>query len=223
MNMDPNNFDLGKMNPAQMRAMLNLFNSMPEPQLAGIMKSMGINLEPSQIKVFLETIKNASDEDLNVLKEQYKSGQINMNDFKPGYNIIKGLEKDLKEAKKLMDEAKYSESCELCNKILEEAKKSIDEKNKEEITKIIGRIYDQLTLSRFKWEDYDTCIKECSTAIEEKPEFSIINRMGICYFKKGRHVKARDAFNKAKQLFPNETDSIAEKYLKMALEEIENY
>jgi len=47
--------------------------------------------------------------------------------------------------------------------------------------------------------------------------------MGICYFKKGRHVKARDAFLKAKELFPNETDNIAEKYLKMALEEIENY
>ena len=28
---------------------------------------------------------------------------------------------------------------------------------------------------------------------------------------------------KAKELFPNEKDDIAEKYLKMALEEIENY
>lgn len=223
MNMDPNNFDIGKMDPAQMRAMLNLFNSMPEPQLAGIMKSMGINLEPSQIKAFLETLKTASDEDLNVLKEQYKSGQINMNEFKPGYNIVKGLEKQLAKAKQLMEEGKLAESCELCTKILEEAKKDIDEKNKAEVTKVIGNIYEQLTLSRYKTEDYDTCIKECTTAIEEIPQFSIINRMGICYFKKGRHIKARDAFNKAKQLFPNETDSIAEKYLKMAIEEIENY
>ena len=47
--------------------------------------------------------------------------------------------------------------------------------------------------------------------------------MGVAYFKKGRHVKARDAFNKAKELFPKEDDPIADKYLKMALEEIENY
>ena len=47
--------------------------------------------------------------------------------------------------------------------------------------------------------------------------------MGTCFFKKGRHVKARDAYMKAKELFPNDKDDIAEKYLKMALEEIENY
>ena len=55
--MDFKNFDLGKMEPAQMRAMMNLFNSMPESQLQGIMKSMGIDMDPAQIKVFLETIK----------------------------------------------------------------------------------------------------------------------------------------------------------------------
>ena len=54
--MDFKNFDLGKMEPAQMRAMMNLFNSMPESQLQGIMKSMGIDMDPAQIKVFLETI-----------------------------------------------------------------------------------------------------------------------------------------------------------------------
>ena len=33
--------------------------------------------------------------------------------------------------------------------------------------------------------------------------------MGTCFFKKGRHVKARDAFTKAKELFPNEKDDNA--------------
>lgn len=221
--MDFKNFDLGKMDPAQMRAMMNLFNSMPESQLQGIMKSMGIDMDPAQIKVFLETIKNASDADLNNLKEQYKSGKINMKDFKPENPVFTSLNSKLEEAKKLMNENKLSESCDLCYKILEEAKKDTEEKDKEQIKKYIEKIYEQLTLSRYTLQDYDTCIKECTTAIEEAPLFSVINRMGICYFKKGRHVKARDAFNKAKQMFPNETDTIADKYLKMALEEIENY
>ena len=63
-------------------------------------------------------------------------------------------------------------------------------------------LYDVKTLSRYSTRDLDLCIKECQEAIEKNPSFKVSNRPGICFFKKGRHVKARDAFMKAKQSFP---------------------
>lgn len=223
--MDFSKFDPSKMSPQQLRNMINMFNSLPEEQLRGIMKSMGLNMEPSQLKSFIELMKNSSDDDLEKLKNQYKSGKVNMNDFSaPQSSVTKPFEEKLKQAKTLMDENKFVESCNTSNEVLEQAKAlTVEDKDKESIKDIIGKAYEQLTLSRFKMEDYDTTIAECLKCIDDTPVFSVINRMGIAYFKKGRHVKARDAFEKAKKLFPNETDAIAEKYLKMALEEIENY
>ena len=98
-----------------------------------------------------------------------------------------------------------------------------EQKEKDEVNKILADLYDMKTLARYTTQDLDLCIKECQEAIEKNPSFQICNRLGTCFFKKGRHVKARDAYMKAKELFPNEKDDIAEKYLKMALEEIENY
>ena len=43
--MDFKNFYLGKMESAQMRAIMNLFNSMLELYLEGIMKSIGIDMK----------------------------------------------------------------------------------------------------------------------------------------------------------------------------------
>ena len=98
-----------------------------------------------------------------------------------------------------------------------------EEKEKNEIKKILTDLYDMKTLAIYSTQDLDLCIKECQEAMAKYPSFHVGNRMGTCFFKKGRHVKARDAFTKAKELFPNEKDDIADKYLKMALEEIENY
>ena len=215
-------FDPSKMDPAQLKMMLNMFSGMSDDQIKNSMKAFGIDLDPSVIRGFVDKMKNASDDELNKLKEQFTSGNVNMNSFNVSPFAI--YENDLKEAKKLMDENKFIESIDKCNEALEKIKnETVEEKDKEEQKKTKGKFYEQLTLSRYTSQDIDDCITDCQKAIEDVPSFSIYNRMGICFFKKGRHVKARDAFLKAKELFPNETDNIAEKYLKMALEEIENY
>ena len=215
-------FDPSKMDPAQLKMMLNMFSGMSDDQIKNSMKAFGIDLDPSIIRGFVDKMKNASDDELNKLKQQFTSGSVNMNSF--NVSPFAKYENDLKEAKKLMDENKFIESIDKCNEALEKIKnETVEEKDKEEQKKTKGKFYDQLTLSRYTSQDIDDCITDCQKAIEDVPSFSIYNRMGICYFKKGRHVKARDAFLKAKELFPNENDNIAEKYLKMALEEIENY
>ena len=215
-------FDPSKMDPAQLKMMLNMFSGMSDDQIKNSMKAFGIDLDPSVIRGFVDKMKNASDDELNKLKEQFTSGNVKMNSF--NVSPFAKYENDLKEAKKLMDENKFIESIDKCNEALEKIKnETVEEKDKEEQKKTKGKFYEQLTLSRYTSQDIDDCITDCQKAIEDVPSFSIYNRMGICFFKKGRHVKARDAFLKAKELFPNETDNIAEKYLKMALEEIENY
>ena len=130
----------------------------------------------------------------------------------------------LQEAKKLSEENKHIESVELCNQILTDLKnENVEEKDKENLTQIKEKIYEQLTLSRMNTQDLDLTIKDCNDALNEVKVFSIYNRLGVAFFKKGRYTKSRDAFKKAKEFFPDKTDPIAEKYLKMALEEIENY
>ena len=217
------NFDVANMNPAQMRGMLNMLAVLPDEQVTALCKKMGVDIDPVTLKSFVQNMKDATDDDFNRLKEQFKSGTINMNSFKP--NPYKKYLTKIEEANKLMKDNKLNESIELCNKTIEEikAEKPEEEAAKKEVKEILGKAFDQLTLSRFTTEDYDTTIKECIACNEEEPVFSVYNRLGICYFKKGRHVKARDAFNKAKELFPDKKDTIADKYLKMALEEIENY
>lgn len=215
------NFDPSKMDPAQMKQMLNLFSGMSDEQIKNTMKMMGIDMDPSVIRQFVDKLKNADDDVLNNFKEQYKKGKVNMNSF----SSHSKSESKVKEAKKLIDENKLNEAIELCDKEIKELKdlKIEDQKEKDEVKKIITDLYDMKTLARYTTQDLDLCIKECQEAIEKNPSFSVCNRLGTCFFKKGRHVKARDAYMKAKELFPNEKDDIAEKYLKMALEEIENY
>lgn len=214
-------FDPTKMDAAQMKQMLNLFSGMSDDQIKNTMKMMGIDMDPSVIRQFVEKLKNSSDDDLNKFKEQYSKGKVNMNSFS---KFGKNQEK-IKEAKKLIEENKPNDAIELCEKEIKELKelKIEEQKEKDEVSKLLADLYDNKTLARYNTQDLDVCIKECQEAIESNPSFSVCNRLGVCFFKKGRHVKARDAFLKAKQLFPNETDAIAEKYLKMALEEIENY
>ena len=215
------NFDPSKMDPAQMKQMLNLFSGMSDDQIKNTMKMMGIDMDPSVIRQFVDQLKNADDDTLNKFKEQYSKGKVNMNSF----SKYSKSEEKVKEAKKLIDDNKFKEAIELCDKEINElaALSPNEEKEKNEIKKILTDLYDMKTLAIYSTQDLDLCIKECQEAMAKYPSFHVGNRMGTCFFKKGRHVKARDAFLKAKELFPNETDNIAEKYLKMALEEIENY
>ena len=215
------NFDPSKMDPAQLKQMLNLFSGMSDDQIRNTMKMMNIDMDPSVIRNFVDQLKNADDATLNQFKEQYSKGKVNMNSFSKHSKS----ESKVKEAKKLIDEHKLNDAIELCDKEINELKdlKIEEQKEKDEVNKILAELYDMKTLARYTTQDLDLCIKECQEAIEKNPSFKVCNRLGTCFFKKGRHVKARDAFMKAKELFPNEKDDIAEKYLKMALEEIENY
>ena len=215
------NFDPSKMDPAQMKQMLNLFSGMSDDQIKNTMKMMGIDMDPSVIRQFVDQLKNADDDTLNKFKDQYKKGNVNMGSFSKHSKS----ESKVKEAKKLIDDNKLNEAIEVCDKEINELKdlKIEEQKEKDEVNKILSDLYDMKTLARYNTQDLDMCIKECQEAIDKCPSFKVCNRLGTCFFKKGRHVKARDAFLKAKQLFPNDKDDIAEKYLKMALEEIENY
>jgi tetratricopeptide (TPR) repeat protein len=215
------NFDPTKMDPAQMKQMLNLFSGMSDDQIKNTMKMMGIDMDPAIIRQFVDKLKNADDATLNQFKEQYSKGKVNMNSFS---KHAKSQQK-VKDAKKLIDDNKLNEAIELCEKEIQELKglKIDEQKEKDEVNKILVELYDMKTLARYTTQDLDLCVKECQEANENNPSFKVYNRLGTCFFKKGRHVKARDAFMKAKELFPNEKDEIAEKYLKMALEEIENY
>ena len=215
------NFDPSKMDSAQLKQMLNLFSGMSDEQIKGTMKMMGIDMDPSVIRQFVDQLKNADDDTLNKFKEQYTKGKVNMNSF----SKYSKNEAQIKDAKKLIDNNKFNEAIELCNKEITEllALNPTEEKDKNDIKKILIDLYDMKTLARYSTQDLDLCIKECQEAIDKYPSFKVLNRMGTCFFKKGRHVKARDAYMKAKELFPNDKDDIADKYLKMALEEIENY
>ena len=215
------NFDPSKMDSAQLKQMLNLFSGMSDEQIKGTMKMMGIDMDPSVIRQFVDQLKNADDDTLNKFKEQYTKGKVNMNSF----SKYSKNEAQIKEAKKLIDNNKFNDAIELCNKEITEllALNPTEEKDKNDIKKILIDLYDMKTLARYSTQDLDLCIKECQEAIDKYPSFKVLNRMGTCFFKKGRHGKARDAYMKAKELFPNDKDDIADKYLKMALEEIENY
>ena len=215
------NFDPSKMDPSQMKLLLNLFSGIPDGQIKNTMKMMEIDMDPSAIRLFEDQLKNTYDDALNKFKYQCSKVKVNMGSFNK-HSKSKGK---VKKAKKLIVENKLNEAIELCEKEINDLKdlKIEEQKEKDEVNKILADLYDMKTLSRYTTQDLDLCIKECQEAIEKNPSFHVCNRLGTCFFKKGRHVKARDAFLKAKELFPNEKDDIAEKYLKMALEEIENY
>ena len=209
--------DLSKMSNQQIKEMMLKFSQMSDENFKSTFGKIAPNIDVALLRKFVERMKEANDEDIDKLKEQFSKGKINMNSFKK--SLKEEIEDDLVKANQLMKDNKLTDSIALCRSLLEKLSKE----NKDEYKDIKGKIYEQLTLSLFTLEDYDTTIKECSDAINDVPVYSVINRMGICYFKKERHIKARDAFNKAKELFPNNADPIADKYLKMAIEEIENY
>ena len=110
------NFDPSKMDPAQMKQMLNLFSGMSDDQIKSTMKMMGIDMDPSVIRQFVDQLKNADDATLNQFKEQYSKGKVNMNSF----NKYSKNEAKIKDAKKLIGENKFNEAVELCDKEINE-------------------------------------------------------------------------------------------------------
>ena len=76
------NFDPSKMDSAQMKQMLNLFSGMSDEQIKGTMKMMGIDMDPSVIRQFVDQLKNADDDTLNKFKEQYSQGKVNIQKVK---------------------------------------------------------------------------------------------------------------------------------------------
>ena len=114
--------DISNMSPNQLRMMINQFSQMPEEQIKSTMKLMGVDLDIPTLKKFIEQMKNATDEDLEKFKEQFKSGKVNMNSFKKEENPLQKYEDMIKEATKLSSENKHVESIEKCNEILSQIK-----------------------------------------------------------------------------------------------------
>jgi tetratricopeptide (TPR) repeat protein len=146
-----------------------------------------------------------------------------MNSFKPTIPEIDNLVQLKDKAIALFKENQLSDSAEVCVEILKSIgtlSEDMKEKYKDVVDSLSSQVRDQLTLNKFKLEDYDSAIEECLAALNEKQSSLINNRVGICYFKKGKYYKARDHFLKAKEVDPNDNDKIAENYLKQTLEMI---
>ena len=123
------NFDPSKMDPAQMKLLLNLFSGMSEDQIKNTMKMIGIEMEPSVIRQFVDQLKNIYDDALNKFKYQCSIIQ------KPSKSNGK-----VKEAKKLLDKNKLNEAIELYKKEINELKdlKIEEQKEKDEVIKILA-------------------------------------------------------------------------------------
>ena len=63
------NIDPSKMDAAQMKQVLNLFSGMSDDQIKNTMKMMGIDMDPSVIRQFVDQLKNADDDTINKFKE----------------------------------------------------------------------------------------------------------------------------------------------------------
>ena len=136
-----------------MKQMLNLFSGMSDDQIKNTMKMMGIDMDPSVIRQFVDKLKNADDDTLNKFKEQYSKGKVNMGLFSKHSKS----EAKVKEAKKLIDENKLNEAIELCEKEINELKdlKIEEQKEKDEVNKILADLYDMKTLARYTTQDLD--------------------------------------------------------------------
>ena len=110
------NIDPSKLDPAQLKQMLNLFSGMSDEQIKNTMKMMGIDMDPSVIRQFVDKLKNADDATLNQFKDQYAKGTVNMGSFKK----YTKSEAKVKEAKKLIDENKFNEAIEMCENEIKE-------------------------------------------------------------------------------------------------------
>ena len=128
------NIDPSKMDAAQMKQMLNLFSGMSDDQIKNTMKMMGIDMDPSVIRQFVDQLKNADDDTINKFKEQYTKGKVNMNSF----SKYSKSEAKVKEAKKLIDDNKFNEAIELCEKEINELAALAPNEEKEKVAGSVG-------------------------------------------------------------------------------------
>ncbi len=146
-----------------------------------------------------------------------------MNDFKnlsPENLEVQKLDLEISNCLK---NNKFSEAAELCYEMLKKIDslpQSDKEGEKELLDGLSFDVRDRLTLCKLKIEDYDSAIEECLKALERRENYTLHSRVGICYFKKGKYYKARDHFNKAVTLNPNENDKIVDNYIKQTAEMI---
>lgn len=142
------------------------------------------------------------------------------NDMPPEVKKIKELDENVM---KLMDENKFSEASDVCNELLENLSnlpESQKEPMKDFFEELQSDVRDRYVLCKQKSEDYDSAIELGLKFLELKETYGIHSRLGICYFKKGKYYKARDHFNKAKNISPDFQDKIVENYIKQTAEMI---
>ena len=79
------NMDLGKMTNQQIKDMLKQFGSMSDEQFKKAFEKLGANIDINLLREFVKRMENAGDDDIDKLKEQFKSGKININSFKKSF------------------------------------------------------------------------------------------------------------------------------------------
>jgi ribosomal protein L12E/L44/L45/RPP1/RPP2 len=67
MNIDPNMLD-----PEMMKNFINSFSNMSDEELKNVLKSIGIDADPSMVRQTAEMFKNADKKDFENLKQQYE-------------------------------------------------------------------------------------------------------------------------------------------------------
>jgi tryptophanyl-tRNA synthetase len=70
------------MSTQAIKDMFREYSTMSQETIQQKFNAMGMNMDVSLLVKFINIMKDASDEDINKLKEQYKNGKIKMGSFK---------------------------------------------------------------------------------------------------------------------------------------------
>jgi tetratricopeptide (TPR) repeat protein len=147
--------------------------------------------------------------------------QDELNKMPPELKKIRELDEKFM---KLLEESKYVEAIDVCLAIQSEMPNIPENEKtgekKQFFDELEDDIRDRIVHCKLKLEDYDSAIENALNFLEIRETYGIHSKLGICYFKKGRYYKARDHFNKAKNLNPNFEDKIVDNYLKQTIEMI---
>ena len=76
------NANLAEMSTQAIKDMFREYSAMPQETIQQKFNAIGLNMDVSLLVKFINIMKDASDEDINKLKEQYKNGKIKMGSFK---------------------------------------------------------------------------------------------------------------------------------------------
>lgn len=76
------NANLAEMSTQAIKDMFREYSTMSQETIQQKFNAMGMNMDVSLLVKFINIMKDASDEDINKLKEQYKNGKIKMGSFK---------------------------------------------------------------------------------------------------------------------------------------------